>query len=231
MALRPTLLQYAAVWIQLLPPLAGVATGRLHTAARRWTAVWCLGLVVADNLGRVVALLVGRNLWLTYLMTPATASTGLWALSCWQRGSGRLALRVAIPLLVLVGVVLTVRAEDFQSFSLFVIPFYALVLLLAAAWTFIRRSFAESALLLRQDWFWCVGEATVRLRTVGGMVELAVEDRGRGFDPGARRRDAGLGLISMTERAELVGGHASVRAQPGRGTSVIARVPNGGGPA
>lgn len=76
-----------------------------------------------------------------------------------------------------------------------------------------------------------VGEATVRLRTVGGMVELAVEDRGRGFDPGARRRDAGLGLISMTERAELVGGHASVRAQPGRGTSVIARVPNGGGPA
>jgi two-component system sensor histidine kinase UhpB len=59
----------------------------------------------------------------------------------------------------------------------------------------------------------------VRLRADAGAVELAVEDDGRGFAPG--RAD----LLGMRERLALVGGELAVDSAPGRGTTVLARVP------
>jgi signal transduction histidine kinase len=63
------------------------------------------------------------------------------------------------------------------------------------------------------------------LNTDDEFVHLEVRDSGRGFDPGAVRGNAGLGLASMVERAHLVGSRLTVSSQPGQGTSVAARIP------
>jgi signal transduction histidine kinase len=53
-----------------------------------------------------------------------------------------------------------------------------------------------------------------------------VDDRGRGFEP-SLRRDGGLGLLGMQERAVLVGGQATIESRPGHGTTVTVRVSEG----
>ena len=60
----------------------------------------------------------------------------------------------------------------------------------------------------------------VGLRAAGKRLVMTVEDDGVGFDPEgvqARRR---LGLISMRERAEAIGGLFTVTSAPGAGTTV-----------
>jgi PAS domain S-box-containing protein len=59
----------------------------------------------------------------------------------------------------------------------------------------------------------------------GRWVKLRVQDRGRGFDAGAIRGKAGLGLVSIRERARLVDGEAKIDSAPGRGTAIKVRVP------
>jgi signal transduction histidine kinase len=66
----------------------------------------------------------------------------------------------------------------------------------------------------------------VVLSTSGGQVSLVVEDDGVGFETS----DAGLlgggsGLMSMRERAALVGATLEIESVPGRGTSVFLRAP------
>ena len=61
-------------------------------------------------------------------------------------------------------------------------------------------------------------------RLVGG-VRLVVRDDGQGFDPEAAGR--GLGLVSMRERADSVGGRLSVHTQEGKGTVIELEVPGG----
>lgn len=58
-----------------------------------------------------------------------------------------------------------------------------------------------------------------------GGARLRVRDDGRGFDPQAAAR--GLGLASMRERADSVGGRLTVCSEPGRGTVVELEVPRG----
>jgi len=70
-----------------------------------------------------------------------------------------------------------------------------------------------------------VTEAALAVRTTEDVIELQVEDRGRGFDPVAGRSQAGIGLVGIEERARLLGGVATVRSQPGAGTTVLARIP------
>ena len=61
----------------------------------------------------------------------------------------------------------------------------------------------------------------------GSGTSIVIHDDGRGFDLGSALldRDGGFGLHTMRERMELVGGELRIEAAPGRGTSVIARVP------
>jgi signal transduction histidine kinase len=64
-----------------------------------------------------------------------------------------------------------------------------------------------------------IGPAADNPRTL--LVEVA--DDGVGFDPGVATTglgSSGLGLVSMRERAERLGGRLVVDARPGRGTSV-----------
>jgi two-component system sensor histidine kinase UhpB len=65
------------------------------------------------------------------------------------------------------------------------------------------------------------------LRSDGGNIILTLNDVGRGFDPQRARKKGGLGLISMEERARLVGGTFTVTSAPGRGTSINVSIPEG----
>lgn len=71
------------------------------------------------------------------------------------------------------------------------------------------------------------GKATVSFRDVSSAAQavvVEVADDGVGFDPG-QVGDGHLGLITMRERAEDLGGRLEVRSQRGAGTRVILRVP------
>jgi signal transduction histidine kinase len=57
------------------------------------------------------------------------------------------------------------------------------------------------------------------------FLDLEIRDFGRGFDPAAARKAAGLGLASMEERVRLAGGELSISSSPGQGTSIQVRVP------
>lgn len=56
---------------------------------------------------------------------------------------------------------------------------------------------------------------TVRLQGTEDQVSLTVVDDGPGFDPRGTSPVKGLGLVSMQERARLVGGTVAFRAAPG----------------
>ena len=69
-------------------------------------------------------------------------------------------------------------------------------------------------------------EASLRLDTPRGRLRLTVADAGVGFRMrGARRR--GFGLLGIEDRARVVGGRATIRSAPGRGTTVTVTVPLG----
>lgn len=70
-----------------------------------------------------------------------------------------------------------------------------------------------------------VSEASVELKRAGGILQLTVSDTGVGFPPGCVEGKAGLGLVSIKERARLLGGKVEIRTSPGQGTSVIVQVP------
>ena len=65
----------------------------------------------------------------------------------------------------------------------------------------------------------------VSIDVSGGAVELKVRDDGRGFSPEAPRRPGSFGLLGLRERAHLLGGEVSIVSEPGRGTTVEARIP------
>ncbi|HTV00476.1 MAG TPA: ATP-binding protein [Luteitalea sp.] len=57
-------------------------------------------------------------------------------------------------------------------------------------------------------------------------IQFSIEDDGRGFDPAAAASAGdGIGLISMRERAALIGGHIEIRSGVGSGTIVALSVP------
>lgn len=68
----------------------------------------------------------------------------------------------------------------------------------------------------------------VHLREGTEGVELVVRDNGRGFDQllTATRPVAGVGLVGMRERAELVAGRLTVTTTPGNGCEVRLIVPH-----
>jgi signal transduction histidine kinase len=74
------------------------------------------------------------------------------------------------------------------------------------------------------------GAKTVHIRIERGAAEcvLRIADDGVGFDPrslGAKRRRAGLGMVTMRERAQTLGGAFEVRSARGSGTVITVRVP------
>ena len=155
--MRLTYLLHAASVAQVLPVVVGLAGNRLVTAQRRAASLWCLVLLLGD-MAQLIAGLGGENLWLGYAVPPAAGAVVLWALSLEHPDAiGQSTIRLAIPLQIAVGIVLTVTIEDPNTFSLVASPFHALVVLLAASWTFVRLGLSKTGAPARQDWFWMVG--------------------------------------------------------------------------
>jgi signal transduction histidine kinase len=71
-------------------------------------------------------------------------------------------------------------------------------------------------------------KATVTLKRGNNEVELTVHDDGAGMP--AERGAETIGLTSMRDRIEAVGGRFEIASVPGEGTSVLAAIPDGGGP-
>jgi signal transduction histidine kinase len=65
--------------------------------------------------------------------------------------------------------------------------------------------------------------ASIRLASHDGHVVFEVKDDGSGFDLGRTRR--GTGLQGMADRLEALGGQLEVTSAPGRGTTVVGRIP------
>jgi signal transduction histidine kinase len=65
----------------------------------------------------------------------------------------------------------------------------------------------------------------VRLRYEGDMATLMVGDDGIGFD--LEIPSPGLGLRSMRERTQLLGGDIVVESAPGKGTRIVVACPVG----
>jgi signal transduction histidine kinase len=71
-------------------------------------------------------------------------------------------------------------------------------------------------------------QVTVYLAQQDGHLVLLIEDNGRGFD--SRRTQGpddrnGMGLMSMQERAALVGGQLDIESLAHHGTSIYVRIP------
>ena len=65
----------------------------------------------------------------------------------------------------------------------------------------------------------------VSLRSLDGGLQLALCDDGVGFDPALERAGPHLGLASMYERVQLLGGELDLESAPGHGTTILAWVP------
>ena len=63
----------------------------------------------------------------------------------------------------------------------------------------------------------------VRVRDDGQYVEMEVEDDGQGFDPATASARGGIGLISMRERTDRLGGVIEINSESGAGTRVYVR--------
>ncbi len=68
-------------------------------------------------------------------------------------------------------------------------------------------------------------QASVRLAQSGGVLTVAVEDDGRGFDLSTAKK--GAGLQNMEDRLDALGGTVEIISAPGSGATVTVRLPIG----
>ena len=69
-------------------------------------------------------------------------------------------------------------------------------------------------------------KVSVSVTGFADMVNIMVEDNGRGFDPTqARAKSDGLGLKGLQERVEALQGEFSIDSHPGKGTTIVIDVP------
>lgn len=67
---------------------------------------------------------------------------------------------------------------------------------------------------------------SIILERCEGQVVVVIEDNGIGFDPVLALHSGRLGLLGMRERAEMLGGTLIVESSEGKGTTVVAEVPD-----
>jgi len=69
--------------------------------------------------------------------------------------------------------------------------------------------------------------ADIAIDREDGRLVVRIEDDGVGFLPAGPRKPNSLGLFGLRERAQLLGGEATIVSTPGQGTMVEARLPLG----
>jgi signal transduction histidine kinase len=77
------------------------------------------------------------------------------------------------------------------------------------------------------------GRVSVKVRLEGNKACFSIEDDGRGFDPRAAAtrepQEKGMGLITMDERARMLGGSLDIWSEAGQGTRLAFCFPIGQG--
>ena len=68
-------------------------------------------------------------------------------------------------------------------------------------------------------------EVDVSLQKKDGLIELRVQDNGRGITEEELANPRSFGLMGLRERAILFGGNAVIQGVPGRGTTVTVKIP------
>jgi signal transduction histidine kinase len=67
---------------------------------------------------------------------------------------------------------------------------------------------------------------TIEIETSPQKLYLSIRDDGKGFSPQkARGKTRNLGIASMRERTELLGGNLKIKSEPGRGTNITCDIP------
>lgn len=150
---------YAIVWgatfAQLLPALPVVRSWDRVPIVRRWVAIWCVTYFLTDIVQFVAMKVQGNNLWLMTYLNPVEDAAVLWALSYWQtKPVARIAFRVGIPMVVIAYVILAIAAGELRTFQTISGTFRALVLLVAALFTFLSNLSQHTENATLQDWSW-----------------------------------------------------------------------------
>jgi signal transduction histidine kinase/ligand-binding sensor domain-containing protein len=73
-------------------------------------------------------------------------------------------------------------------------------------------------------------EVVISIERLQDSLSLTIRDNGKGFTPGTPASDpmrGGFGLVGIRERAELLGGTASIQTAPGEGTKVYIHIAGG----
>ncbi|HEY0755466.1 MAG TPA: sensor histidine kinase [Ktedonobacteraceae bacterium] len=68
----------------------------------------------------------------------------------------------------------------------------------------------------------CATSILVRLSNEAEQVTLSIADNGQGFSAAPGELHKGVGLLSMRERMQALGGNVAIESQPGQGTRVVA---------
>jgi hypothetical protein len=183
---RAPLVLYLATVAEGFPLVAAAATRRPVRGARARVLLWC-ALLLGIDLGQMWLGVRGqRNIWLSYVVTPAGTALALWALSFWQeRELPRLTLRFAIAPFLVAWVALLLAVESTSDFSRVAEPMANLVGLSAAAVTLLARSHAARGSLARQDWFWASAGMALYFGvtvTIGPLSALLVGADPRGLN-------------------------------------------------
>lgn len=70
--------------------------------------------------------------------------------------------------------------------------------------------------------------ADVKIQKRNGAFSMKITDDGKGFDPEhvlGGKKQTRLGLLGMRERVDMVGGNFTILSAPGKGTTVLVRIP------
>jgi hypothetical protein len=116
--------------------------------------VWCLLLFAADGVQLFLGQVLGHNLWLRLIVSPALFAVAFWVLSLWQTDpKPRRVMRQAI-VLVVPTLAIAILWEGLTSFGDKSGPILLLALLAASVYTLVSRSVASMDRIANQDWFW-----------------------------------------------------------------------------
>lgn len=159
MNFRHLLFPMAATLAQLLPSIVVFGAWQRTTEARRWIALWCLAFFLSDALQLTLSMAFGTNLWVFIYVEPVEDALLLWALSHWQvRPVTRIALRIAIPLVIASYVAIAIIAGEQESYKTFSGPFRSLMIMIWTAFTLVTNIAKSPERVWSNDWIWtCLG--------------------------------------------------------------------------
>jgi len=142
--------------LTLLLPLWQAWRGRSYlTEAQRFFAAYVGLEFVADATMFTLGRLKHNNLWIGHLAVPLQTVLIVLAFSAWQVDErlGRW-LRRAAPVALVFWIPPALGWESARDFSVASISIQAIICLVLAAFTVVRRSFDDHLLVRNQSWFW-----------------------------------------------------------------------------